>query len=491
MKIIGTRKYTVFRQPSAARLCGDRLPQRETQNSTNVPYAPFAGGRPAPEIYPPSTRNLMKHSLTLLLALSISATAAHARNYTLEQCKALALENNNKMKNSRLEIDLAAQTRKEAFTNFFPNISAAGMAFTASHDMARLTVPLELPVPGLTLPPLSLGLMKHGLMGGVTAMQPVFAGRQVASGNRLARIGEQAGALKLRVSEREVSETVERYWWQLVALRGKIETLDVVDKQLEQIRRDVEIAIEAGISTRNDLLRVELKQQESASNRLKVDNGITVTRLLLAQYVGLPLSEPFDIEAVDSVTPEAPENWYVDPAAAAEQRPEARLLNQNIEAARQQIRMTRGKNMPTVGVGAGYLYHDLTGADNDFATVFASVSVPLSGWWGGSHAVKREQIKKQQAENDRRQAVEMLQVGITQCWNELQEAYEQIRLAERSIASAAENLRMSEDYFRAGTGSLTDLLDAQTLLQQSRDQYTDANAAYRSKLAAYRLATGQ
>ena len=432
----------------------------------------------------------MKHSLTLLLALSLSATAT-AQTYTLEQCKALALENNNKIKNSRLEIDIAAQTRKEAFTRYFPTVSAAGIAFTASHDMARLTVPLELPIPGLDLSPLTLGMMKHGLLGGVTALQPLFAGRQVASGNRLARIGEQAGELKLRVSEREVSETVERYWWQLTALRGKIKTLDAVDKQLDQIRRDVEIAVKAGISTRNDLLRVELKQQESASSRLKIDNGITVTCLLLAQYAGLPLSEPFDIEAEDPAPPESPDNWYTDPGAAAQQRPEARLLDKNIEAARQQIRMIRGKNMPTVGVGAGYLYHDLTGADNDFATLFASVSVPLSGWWGGTHAVKREQLKKQQAQNDRRQAVEMLQVGITQCWNELQEAYRQIRLAEKSIASAAENLRMSEDYFRAGTGSLTDLLDAQTLLQQSRYQYTDAIAAYRSKLAEYRLATGQ
>lgn len=432
----------------------------------------------------------MKHSLPLLVLLALSASAS-AQSYTLEQCRRMALENNNKTKNSRLELDIAAQTRKEAFTRYFPSVSAAGMAFTASHDMARLTVPLELPIPGLDLSPLSLGMMKHGLMGGVTALQPVFAGRQVAAGNRLARIGEQAGGLKLRVSEREVSETVERYWWQLVALRGKIATLDAVDKQLEQIRHDVEIAVKAGISTRNDLLRVELKQQESASSRLKVENGITVTRLLLAQYAGLPLGEPFDIETDSLATPEPPENWYVDPAAAAQLRPEAQLLDRNIEASRQQIRMTRGKNMPTVGVGAGYLYHDLTGQDNDFATVFASVSVPLSGWWGGSHAVKREQLKKQQAENDRRQGVELMQVEITQCWNELREAYQQILLAERSIASAAENLRMSEDYFRAGTVSLTDLLDAQTLLRQSRDQYTDASAGYRAKLASYRLLTGR
>lgn len=432
----------------------------------------------------------MKRNLTLLAALFLCATAS-AQTYTLEQCRTMALENNNKMKNSRLDTDIAGQTRREAFTNFFPNISAAGMAFDASHDMLRLSVPLELPIPGLSLPPLSMGMMKHGLMGGVTALQPVFAGRQVAAGNRLARIGEEAAGLKLRVSEREVYETVEKYFWQIVALRGKLETLDVVDRQLEQIRRDVEMAVKAGISTRNDLLRVELKQQETESSRLKVENGIGVTRLLLAQYVGMPLAEPFDIEAEVFGTPDAPESWYTDAAAAAELRPEARLLDKNVEASKQQIRMTRGKNMPTVGVGAGYLYHDLSGQDNDFGMVFASVSVPVTGWWGGSHAVRREQLKRRQAENDRRQAVEMMQVEITRCWNELQEAYKQILLARKTIASATENLRLNEDYFRAGTVSLTDLLDAQTLLQQGRDLLTDASADYQVKLSKYLLVTGR
>lgn len=433
----------------------------------------------------------MKRNLLLLAVALCGPLALHAQNYTLEQCKELALENNNKIKNGKLSIDIATQTRKEAFTNFFPTVSAAGMAFMASHDMVRMSVPIDLPIPGMTLPPLSMGMMKEGMMGGVTAMQPVFAGRQVAVGNRLARIGEEADGLKLKVSEREVNETVEKYFWQIVALRGKLETLDVVDRQLAQIHNDVDVAVRAGISTRNDLLRVELKQQEVESNRLKVENGLRVTRLLLAQYVGASLVEPFDIVDPGLAAPEAPEKWYTDPAEAASQRPEAQLLDKNLEASKQQIRMTRGRNMPTVGVGAGYLYHDLTGEGNDFGMVFAGVSVPITSWWGGSHAVKREQLKQMQAENDRQQAMEMMQVEITQCWNELREAYDQIGLAEKSIASATENLRLNGDYFKAGTVSLSDLLDAQTLLQQSRDQLTEAQADYQVKLSKYRLVTGR
>lgn len=434
-------------------------------------------------------RNFWILCLAATVAAGVAGTVRAQTLYTLEACRAAAIRNNTKMENGRLEVEAALQTRREAFTHYFPTVSAAGTAFTASHDMLRLSVPIELPIPGLQLPPLGIGMMKHGLMGGVTAVQPVFAGRQVAVGNRLARIGEEAAGLRLRVSEREVEETVERYYWRIVALRGKLETLDAADRQVGQIEQDVRAAVRAGIATRNDLLRVELRRQELAGDRLKVENGIRVSRLLLAQYVGVPLSEPFDIadEAVGTV--EEPERWYTEAAAAAAVRPETQLLDRQVEASRQQIRMMRGKNMPTVGLGAGYMYHDLTGQDNDFGMVFASVSVPITGWWGGSHAVRREQIKRRQAENEQRQAVELMEVEISQCWNELREAYAQVRLAERSIESATENLRLNQECFRAGTTALSDLLEAQTLLQQSRDSLTEATTDYRVKLSKYRLLT--
>ena len=123
--------------------------------------------------------------------------------------------------------------------------------------------------------------------------------------------------------------------------------------------------------------------------------------------------------------------------------------------------------------------------------VFATVSVPISSWWGGSHAVKRDKLKLQQAENDRLQSIEMMQIEVQQCWHELQEAYEQILLSQKSIASATENLRLNENYFHAGTVSLSDLLDAQTLFQQSKDQYTDACSEYRTRLSRYFRITGR
>lgn len=236
---------------------------------------------------------------------------------------------------------------------------------------------------------------------------------------------------------------------------------------------------------------MELRQQEVVSNRLKLENGLNVYRLLLAQHIGVD-RQSFDIAAREEFSvPESPAVYYVSTEEALDRRAEMALSEKNVEAKRYRTRLERGKHLPSVGVGAGYVYNDLTGKDVSEGLVFAQVSVPISSWWGGAHALKKARIEERQAENDREQAREMLAVEIEKSWFDLLEAYAQIELMRRSVTSAAENLRQQRNFYAAGTGPLTDLLDAETLYTQSRNELTAAQAAYRTSIARYKRVTGR
>ena len=76
-------------------------------------------------------------------------------------------------------------------------------------------------------------------------------------------------------------------------------------------------------------------------------------------------------------------------------------------------------------------------------------------------------------------------------WNDVEEAYRQLDIAKRSIAQAEENLRISRNTYRAGTITMSDLLQAQLLYQQALDKHTDALADYHNKVVAYRHAVGR
>ncbi len=239
---------------------------------------------------------------------------------------------------------------------------------------------------------------------------------------------------------------------------------------------------------RNDLLQVQLRLNDIESQRLKLQNGISIVRLLLGQYAGL--RDTSFVITYQSNTPSALLSRQ-DHNQALQGTTEYQLLSKQVEATNLQKKLAVGQNLPSVAVGAGYNYHNLLDNDRTFGMVFATVSVPISDWWGGSHAIKRRKIEHQQAQEQLADNAELLKIRMQNAWNGVEESYQQLQLAKRSIEQASENLRMNRDYYRAGTSKMSDLLEAQLLYQQSLDKHTDAFAEYQNKLLEYKHATGQ
>ena len=444
----------------------------------------------------------MKKILSIIaLGCSISVSA---QTYTLEQLKDAALRNNITVRNAQRSVEAAQQQRKEAFTKYFPNVSGTGLWFNANKGMAQTTInPSEVMSPemGASLAqifppealaalanPISISMMKNGTIGSLMALQPVFAGGQIINGNKLAKVGEDVSRLQLQLSENEVEKTTEQYFWQLASLQEKMKTINAVDTLLADIHKDVDVAVRAGVAMRNDLLQVQLRQNDVESQRLKLQNGISIVRMLLAQYCGLDQTE-FTLDYQTELSSHLPQKQ--DHSQALLGTAEYQLLGKQVEATSLQKKMTVGQNLPSVAVGAGYNYHNLLENDHTFGMVFATVSVPITDWWGGSHAIKRKKIEYQKAVDEQHDKAQLLQIRMQNAWNNVEEARQQLDIAKRSIEQAEENLRLNRNFYHAGTSKMSDLLEAQLLYQQSLDRRTDAYADYQNKLLEYRQATGQ
>ena len=430
------------------------------------------------------------------------AVSVSAQTYTLEQIKDSALHNNMAIRSARYNIEAAQQQRKEAFTKYFPNISGTGLWFNANKGMAKMEMnPSNYMTPELgaslaqSFPaealaalanPVSISMMKNGTIAGIQAVQPVFAGGQIINGNKLAKVGEDVSRLQLQLSENEVEKTAEQYFWQLASLQEKMKTINAADALLADIYKDVDVAVRAGVALRNDLLRVQLRQNEIASQRLKLQNGLSLVRLLLSQYCGLR-DTSFVITYQTDLTQQIPS---LQGREALSNLPEYQLLGKQVEATALQQKMAIGQNLPSVAVGAGYNYHNLLDNDHTFGMLFATVSIPISDWWGGSHAIKLKKIEYQKAQEQLTDNAQLLQIRMQNAWNNVEESYQQLLLAQRSIEQAEENLRLNRNYYNAGTSKMSDLLEAQMLYQQACDKRTDAFADYQNKLLEYRQSVG-
>lgn len=420
--------------------------------------------------------------IILLIMCTATVGLSAQMKYSLDDCKQLAIENNKKIKNSQLGINAAKEAKKNAFTNYFPSVSASGFGFKAKDPLVAMDM-------GGT----PVNFLGDGMAAAVTVSQPIFVGGKIVYGNKLAGLGVQVNQYQAQLSENDVLLNTEGLYWQLVSLEEKERTLDIIDTQLNTLLKDVELLYTAGLITNNDVLKVKLRKNEVASTRNNLDNGIKLAKMSICQQIGIELdaSDTFEIIVPDIEKVESPVAYYVNHKDVLSNRIENKLLDKNVEASRLQTKMKRADYLPTVAVGATYYKENFLDNWNGNGAVFVSVSVPLSGWWGGSHAIKQQKIKEQIAYNDKLDMEEQLLLQMQKVKNELDNAYKQILLAKEAIGQSTENLRLNNDYYKAGTVTLTDVLDAQTLLQQSRDKYVETYSNYEQKRFEYLQVTGR
>ena len=449
------------------------------------------------------------NNIILAFALSVSASFA-ADVFTLDDCLRVARENNATLKSAKVNRQMAEETEGSAFPAYFPKVFAGGFAFIANDFLVKQKMDFSKEMEGLGqqvapammqagidpsmlagLPTtFNMGMVDKGIIGHLTLIQPIFVGGQIYNGNQLAKIGTRAAKLQETLTETEIRKNTETYYWLIVSLKEKLKTLAEAEKQVEAIRSDVQIAVDAGVAVKNDLLRVELEKKKLQSNRLKLENGISVAKLMLARQMNRDNAD-FDLAEADLIQITPPESYAISADDAVERRAESQLLAISREAAEKERSMERGKVLPTVAVGASLLYQNLLDDDAVNGVLFASLTVPISDWWSNSYSTAKLDLKVKKAAIDEVENKNLIKVDIDAKWNTLNESFKQIEISRDAIAQAEENLRTQREFYNAGTATLSNLLEAETLRQQATDSYTEAVTGYYTAVCAYLIATGR
>lgn len=419
------------------------------------------------------------------------------QSFTLDDCKRLALENNRKLKNANLEKKSAELTKKEAYTNYFPSVSAMAVATKFNNDLLEISTPeMNLPVYDGDLstlanatqfayiPGMNIGLLDYLNAYSITVLQPVYAGGQIKTGNKLAALAEEISQQNIDLTQGQILVRTEQYYWTVISLQKNMETLLRYEKMLNQLLNDVTVSYESGLVSKSDMLKVQLEINKIKSNKLTLDNATTLLKMTLAQHIGKTYSEDFAVASND-IDIAGPEEFYQTPDKAVQNRPEYQMLNKVVTAEELQRKMAVGERMPTFAVGLAGFGFDMEDEVTNRGMVFASLSVPISDWWSGSYKVKNHDINIDMAQNNLTENTELLQLQIRQNYNTLAESYMQISVAQSNEEQAAEHLKITQDNYDAGIISTSDLLEAQAIHQAALTNLTDAKATYRIKQAQY------
>ena len=420
--------------------------------------------------------------ITAAFLTAIELFAQQDTILTASQCVEMALQNNRQSQTARNNVESAVSLSREAFTKYFPEISAAGMVFWANHDILQYNL----------LDIIELGLIKKGKVAGVQALQPVFMGGLIVNGNKLAHVGEEVARLRKEQTDNELKVSTESLYWKLATLKSSKKVVERAIETLDSLTEQVSVAVDAGLVTRNDLLKVQLKRNTYSTELIDLENGIKLVKMLLSQYVGLGISGNIEVEEqLPEAVPEMPYELYLPTADALHQTVDYRLLQKNIDAKKLEKRLEIGSNLPSVLLGAGWYYHDLLEQNHNFGSLQIAVEVPLSGWWGGSYGIKRRDIALNNAKLEMEDLSEKLQIEMQDKWNNLTAAHRKMEVEAEGITQSAENLRLNKLYYEAGMSTITDLLEAETEYSHAGSRYATAYGEFQVAKAEYLISTGR
>ncbi len=465
------------------------------------------------------------------LCVPSASYAQQPLRLSLDSCRSLALRNHYDVKNSQLAIESAKETKKYAFTRYFPTISASALAFqTASplldanserdnadidlkikykdNDLNSLVADLENSQLGAVLKMLNVDLrdfaayakdfsyevdikaLDQGATAMLTAIQPIFAGGRIINGNRLAQIGVEAAECQQNMSGQNALIKVEQNYWLIVSLTEKRQIIRSLSTLLDTLSRDVDAAYEAGVATKTDKLKVQLKRNEIRSAGNTLENGIRLATMALCQSIGIPYQDSIVLTDSLDIHPEMLKTDF-DLDESLRLRNEYKLLDLNVKAEELKAKMVLGESLPEIGIGAAALYYNLLGADMGNAFLFATAKIPLSAWWGNSHQYRKQKIELQMAENKKLEMSEMMSLQMRQTADEVEKLCDELAIREESRSQAAENMQESKHYYEAGMISLSEYLEAQSVWQNACAAVTEAKASLRTAYQQYLQANGR
>ncbi len=452
----------------------------------------------------------------LMLCITLNLPAQHV---SLDSCRTMALANNKQMLIGNERIKAAKYRQKEALAAYLPAIDFAGgytynqkeisifdsdqllptktfNPATGQYEFNIVTNPATgapvktpdgqyIPSTVALIPKEAMTYDIHNVFfGAVTLTQPIYMGGKIVAMNRITHYAEKL-AQALHDNEAEnIIYAVDASYWQVVSLNAKRQLAESYVALLDSLRRNVNAMFVEGLATRSDLLNVEVKLNQAQVDMVKVDNGLTLSRMALAQICGLPVDADIHLadedvtnSGINSLQPTSPDYDINDVYA---RRQDVKALELQVKIFEQQQRVALSSMLPNVALIGSYSFSNpnmFNGFQKRFDGAFsvgAMVTIPL--WhWGGNYnkyrVAKTETTIKRLELDD---AKEKIELQVSQAKFKTQEAIRTYHMTITNLDKANENLRTAQLGFKEGVVTTDNVMEAQTAWLKANSEKIDA-----------------
>lgn len=469
---------------------------------------------------------VMKRFISLILLAGLTVNGFGQRVLSIDSCRNLALKNNKELRMAEEKINAAHYQKKAAFTNYLPQFDIMGTYMRTQKEisllsdeqkntisnigtatgaqlqqqlqqlaasnplLASILKPLEGMIPGLAtgLNGVGQGIVdafrtdtRNMFAGAATLTQPLFMGGKIIAYNKITKYAEQLAESQHETSIQELILNTDQAYWQVISLVNKKNLAESYLELLKSLDSDVEKMIAEGVATKADGLSVKVKVNEAEVTLTKVENGLSLSKMVLCQLCGLPLDTDIKLADEEMENLSLP-NTYTESnvSTALANRHELKSLELATEIYRQKVNVVRSEFLPSLAFTANYLVTNpslVNGFENKFRGLWAAgviLKIPVFHWGEGIYKVKAAKAEANIAKYQLEDVKEKIELQVTQASYKVNEATKQLHAAEQNMEKAEENLKYAKLGFKEGVIPTSNVLEAQTAWLSAQSGKIDA-----------------
>lgn len=469
----------------------------------------------------------MKRILSFILLTGLVLDGYAQCTLSLDSCRALALANNKELRITQEKINAAHYQKKAAFTNYLPKIDLTGAYMRTQKEIsllsdeqkqsignigsttgvqlqqqlqqlaasnpglaAALEKPLAALMPGLTNGLNGIGqTLVDGLrtdtrnmtIGAASLTQPLFMGGKIIAYNKITKYAEKLAESQHATGMQDLILSTDQAYWQVISLVNKKRLAESFLELVRKLDTDVDHMVAEGVATKADGLSVKVKVNEAEMTLTQIENGLSLSKMVLCQLCGIPLDTDLRLTDEDMNNLTLPDTYTESNVSTAlTNREELKSLELASQIYRQKVNVVRSEFLPSVGLTVNYLVTNpalVNGFENRFRGMWTAgvvVKVPVFHWGEGIYKVKAAKAEANIARYQLEDVKEKVELQVAQSTYKVNEANKKLIMAEKNMEKADENLRYATLGFKEGVIPTSNVLEAQTAWLSAQSGKIDA-----------------
>ena len=464
----------------------------------------------------------MKKLIVLCLLIIGGSNAIAQQVFTLDSCRNMAINNNKQIRIANEKIKAAGYEKTSAFANYLPGFDAVGSYMYNSKEISLLSdkqkeqlsnagtntlapimqqIIAQHPELGPQLQQLGAGIINSvngagqslvnalrtnttNMFGGaITLTQPIYMGGKIRAYNQITKYAEELAKTQKNTAVKDLVFQTDEIYWQVVSLVYKKKLAESYVNLLDSLYQNVEAMIAEGVATQSDGLTVAVKQNEAQITLTKVSDGLSLSKMLLAQICGLPINMPYtladEIEELHEENFPTPTN-SINMDEVYANRSEIQSLTLATEIYKQKQKVALSAMLPNLALTGSYMFsnpnvfNSFEKRVDGFFNVGVMLKIPVFHWGKDFYKVKAAKTERNIALLNLEEAKEKIELQVNQATFKVNEANKKLIMTRKNMEKAEENLRNAQIGFEEGVLTTDNVLEAQTAWLQAQSEKIDA-----------------